>query len=86
MSPTVKWAVAAVRVCGLFVGSLAFWQMLGNIVGSLREIDPSYIGYYFSSQLARPFCGICVGGLIYLFSKPIGRLIARGLDSQDHAL
>jgi|WetSurMetagenome_2_1015567.scaffolds.fasta_scaffold311275_2 hypothetical protein len=80
MTPAAKWAILAVRTCGLFVASLAVWQMLGNLVGTYRDIDPSYLGYFVSSQLARPFCGIVVGAVLYAFSRPLGRLIARGLD------
>jgi len=80
MSPSVKWATLAVRICALLIAGLSLWQMLGNIVGTVREIDPSYLGYYFSSQMARPFCGICVGIILWLFSKPLGRLMSEGLD------
>lgn len=80
MTPAAKWATLAVRICGLLVASLALWQMTGNICGTYRDIDPSYLGYFFSSQLARPFCGLVIGAILYALSRPLGRLIARGLD------
>jgi hypothetical protein len=80
MSPSEKWAILAVRICGLLVAALALWQAVGNVVGSLRDFDPSYVGYYFSTQLARPVCGIALGVILHIFSRPLGRLLARGLD------
>ena len=80
MRTEIKWATIAVRVCGLLIASLALWQLLGNILGSYRDFDPSYLGYYFTSQLARPFCGLCVGLALVAFSRMLGRWIARGLD------
>ena len=80
MSPSVKWATLAVRVCGLLVAVLALWQTVGNVLGTYRDFDPSYIGYYFASQIARPFSGLCIGLILLIFSRPLGRLLARGLD------
>jgi len=62
----------------LFIAALALWQMAGNVLGSWRAIDPSYLDYYVSTQLARPFAGIVVGLILWLFSRPIGRLASRG--------
>ena len=80
MPPSVRWAILAVRISGLFVATLALWQMLGNILGTYRDFDPSYILYYFTSQMARPTCGFILGILLWLFSRLFGRLLARGLE------
>jgi hypothetical protein len=80
MTPSVRWATLAVRISGLFVATLALWQMLGNILGTYRDFDPSYMLYYFTSQMARPTCGVVLGLMLWLLSRPFGRLLARGLD------
>lgn len=80
MNTVEKWATLAVRTCAILVAALAVWQILGNIAGTYRDIDPSYPGYYFSSQLARPFCGLLTAAILYALSRPLGRLLARGLD------
>jgi len=80
MLQTEVWAKLATRVCGLFIAALGLWQMAGNVISTFRDIDPSYLGYYFSSQLARPLAGIIIGLLMWLLSRPIGKLLARGLD------
>jgi hypothetical protein len=76
-SASAPHAVVAVRLVGVLVAALAFWQMVGNLIGSWRDFDPNYLGYYFASELARPLAGIATGALLWLFSGPIGRRAAR---------
>ncbi len=80
MSQNTRLAILGVRICALLIAGLGIWQMLGNIAGSFRDVDPSYLAYYFQSQLARPLCAVATGLILAALSRPLGRLLARGLD------
>lgn len=71
-------AVVAVRLIGVLVAALALWQMAGNLIGSWRDFDPNYLGYFFAGEMARPLAGIATGALLWLFSGPIGRRASSG--------
>jgi|GEM_PF-818407 hypothetical protein len=77
-STSAPHAVVAVRLLGVLVAALALWQMAGNLIASWRDFDPSYLGYFFSSEVARPLAGLIIGMLLWLFSGPIGRRAVRG--------
>ncbi len=81
MSQSAKLATLAVRSSALYIICLGIWQLLGNVADTFRDIDPSYISYYFQSQLARPLLGMLTGCVMWLLSRPLGRLVARGLDN-----
>ena len=80
MTPTAQRATLAIRIGAVLIATVAFWQMAANLAGTYRDIDPSYLGYYFTSQLVRPICGILTAILLYALSRILGKLIARGLD------
>lgn len=79
MDSLAQHAVLGVRLVGLLVLLLGLWQLAGNIIDTWRDFDPSYITYYFSSQIARPLAGILIGLLVIFVAAPTGRLLARGL-------
>lgn len=74
-------AILAIRVIGVLLVVLGLWQLIANIIESIREFDPTYWWYYVQSELLRPLLGIFIGKLLYWFSKPMGALLAKGLET-----
>ncbi len=75
MEERIERSIVGVRLVGLLVLSLALWQLLGNILSTWRDFDPSYLGYYVSSQLMRPLVGVFVGLGIMFAARPISKRI-----------
>lgn len=76
-----RHALLLVRLLAL-AGSLACLAvLLGNLAQSYDSFNPSYAGFFFKQQLARPLIGLALFLLTGVCSRPLARLIARGLDS-----
>ncbi len=75
--PEAAPGVVGVRLLGLLMAAAGFWQLAGNVLETWRDFDPSYAGYYFSSQLMRPLLGVGLGLLLWVFSRRIGGRIGR---------
>jgi hypothetical protein len=77
-------AVLAVRLLGLLWLTAGLWMLAANILESVMEFNPSYIGYYLESQALRPLLAMGLGGLLLARARPLGRKLAKGLDEQSH--
>lgn len=75
--PATPAAVVGVRLTGLLISSVAVWQLMGNVLDTWRDFNPSYLGYYFTSQLLRPLLGLAIGGVLLCAGRRIGRWIGR---------
>ncbi len=77
-------AVLGVRLLGLFWIAAGLWMLAANIVESATAFNPSFVGYYLESQALRPSLAVVLGILLMIFARPLGRLVARGLDGPSH--
>lgn len=80
MNSTTAHAVLGVRLCALFFGVLGCWLLAANIVESLSEFNPSYLTYFLISQVVRPALAMALSLFLWALSKPIGKLLGRGLS------
>ena len=76
-APPAAPAVVGVRLMGLLIAAVAFWQLLGNVLDTWRDFDPSYAGYYFGNQLLRPVLGLAIGAVLMLGARWIGKRAGR---------
>jgi len=83
MGKSTSAAILAVRLLGLFWLVAGLWMLAANVIESATEFNPSFIGYYLQSQLLRPLLAVGVGLMLFIFSRRLGRRLARGLDSPD---
>ena len=81
MSKYPAVATLAVRLLGLIWITAGLWMLAANAIESAKEFNPSFIGYYLLSQALRPVLAVAVGLGLWFFSRPLGRLIARGLEN-----
>ncbi len=72
--PTVI-AIRLLALAGLMIGVTT---LLANVAQSYDTFVPSYAGFYFQQQLARPVIGIALSLTVAFFSGPLARLLARG--------
>lgn len=77
-------AVLAVRLLGLFWLAAGLWMLAANVIESITEFNPSFIGYYLESQALRPLLAMGAGLLLLFLARPLGRMLARGLDEPNH--
>ena len=75
--------ILAVRWLGLLIIAIGLWQLAANVLATAVEFDPSYIFYYFQSQMLRPVLGCLTGLLLLLLGNPLGKFIARGLEDNE---
>lgn len=80
MSEDAQKATLGVRLIALLIGLVSVWQLLGNVLDSVSEFDPNYLGYYFSSQLLRPALGLGLALVILVLSKWLGKQLSKGLS------
>ncbi len=73
-------AILSIRILALLLIVVGAGQLLANVIESIREFDPTYWWYYVQSEMLRPLLAIIFGKLLYLFSKPLGKLLASGID------
>jgi len=81
MSKYSAVATLAVRLLGLIWTTAGLWMLAANVIESAKEFSPSFIGYYLLSQAVRPVLAVVVGLGLWIFSRAIGRLVARGLEN-----
>lgn len=74
-------AILWVRILGLALIVVSTWQLLGGLVASVGELDPTYFGYFFQKVLAGPLIGLFLGVLLVGAGRAIGRRLARDLES-----
>jgi hypothetical protein len=85
MGKPTSAAILAVRLLGLFWLVAGLWMLAANVIESAAEFNPSFIGYYLQSQVLRPLLAVGLGLLLIMFSRRLGRWLARGLDSSNDA-
>ncbi len=73
------FAILAVRWLALGFIASGCCLLLGNLLDSYREFDPTYLWYYVQQQLLRPFLVLLTGLSLWLFSRPLALLLVRGL-------
>ncbi|WP_309386757.1 hypothetical protein [Cerasicoccus frondis] len=80
MNSTTAHAILGVRLCALFLGVLGLWLLVANLIEGASDFNPTYLGYFVLTQVARPLSAIVLAALLWALSKPIGRLLGRGLS------
>lgn len=80
MNTTTAHAILGVRLLALLFGALGMWLLTANLLESFSEFNPSYLGYFILSQVARPLVSVVIGLALWALSKPIGKLVVRGLS------
>lgn len=79
LTSSQRLAALALRLLGLLLILLGSWQAVANLIDGWMEFDPTYLGYFFRSQLMRPALVMLWGTALILLSRPLGRCIAKGL-------
>jgi len=80
MNTITAHAILGVRLLALFFGMLGAWLLTANLIESVGDFNPSYSVYFILTQVARPAVAIAGAILLWVFSKPVGRLAGRGLS------
>ncbi|MDX2110268.1 MAG: hypothetical protein SFY80_08525 [Verrucomicrobiota bacterium] len=75
-------AILAIRLLGLALFILGTWLLVANLFETIRQFDPTYAWYYFQNQLLRPVLAMGLGCILLLFSKPLGKFMARELEQK----
>ena len=73
-------ALLLVRLLALAGVVVNLATLLANLVQSADAFNPSYAGFFFKQQLARPLVGISLSLATAFCARPLARLIARGTD------
>lgn len=81
MKPLQARATLGVRLLGLALVVVGLWQLLSNLIDTFYAFEPAYFLYYVTQQLLRPLVALALGALLLLVSRPLGRRLARHLDS-----
>jgi uncharacterized protein YggT (Ycf19 family) len=68
-------ALILVKILGLSLILGGLIVMIANVVESLPGFDPNYPGYYFMSELLRPFLAILSGTVLWFSGRCIARRI-----------
>ena len=55
--------------------------LLANCAQFYDAFNPSYAGFFFKQQLARPLVGAAVSLVLAFAARPLARLLARGTES-----
>lgn len=55
-----------VRLLSLYFIVRGCWILLSNLLGSIPQFDPSYLGHFFYTQVLYPLVGIGLGLVLYL--------------------
>jgi hypothetical protein len=76
-----RQALLLVRLLALCGVGVNFAQLLANLVQSFDAFNPSYVGFFVQQQLARPLVGIALALATAALSRPLARLLARGIES-----
>jgi hypothetical protein len=73
-------ALLLVRLLALAAFMIGATMLLANVAQSYDAFNPSYAGFYFKQQLARPVVGIVLSLLLAQLARPLARLLARGTE------
>ncbi len=76
----VPAATLSVRFLGVLFILLGGWQLVSNLIDGWIEFDPTYLGYFFRSQLLRPAVACALGVILIVLSRPLARALCRGLE------
>jgi hypothetical protein len=76
-----RHALLLVRLLALVGVLVSLTTLLANLVQAYDTFNPSYAGYFFKQQLARPFVGLGLSAMVALCARPLARLLARGTES-----
>ena len=76
-----RQALLFVRLLALVGCVLNLATLFANLVQSADAFNPSYAGFFFKQQLARPLVGLALAGVLALGARPLARLLARGTES-----
>ncbi len=52
-------------------------QIVANLAQTWSAFDPTYWTYYLQQQLTRPLVGIGFSLLLFVFARPVSRLVDR---------
>lgn len=80
MNSTTAYAILGVRLCALFFLLLGLWLLVANLIEGASDFNPSYLGYFLLTQVVRPALAMLLGLVLWVLSKPMGRLLAHGLS------
>lgn len=69
--------VRILALAGVFVNAAT---LLANLAQAYDTFNPSYAGFFFKQQLARPVVGLALSLLLALLARPVARLLARGTE------
>jgi hypothetical protein len=75
-----RQALLLIRLLALAAFLTGVTTLLANIAQSYDAFNPSYAGFYFKQQLARPVIGIVLSLLLAWTARPLARLLARGTE------
>jgi hypothetical protein len=75
-----RQALLLVRVYAFVSSLVGFTMLLANVAQSFDTFVPTYAGFYFKQQLARPIIIIAVSIVIAFLARPLARLLARGTE------
>ena len=75
-----RHALLLVRLLALAGVVVNLATLLANLVQSADAFNPSYAGFFFKQQLARPLVGIVLSLVVAACARPLARWLARGTD------
>lgn len=75
------FAIIALRLMGVGLFVIASWQLMAGLLHSFGEVNPSYLGYFFQKVIAGPLLGLFLAVLLLAFSRRLGQILSRGLES-----
>lgn len=72
-----EFAIVGLRLLGvLFLGAGGV-LLLGNVLETAWDFNPNYFGYYFTTQLLRPFLLFIFGSILLFLGGKIGKKIGK---------
>ena len=84
MMPNTRVAsIIAVRLVALVFMIVGAWMLLGNLIETLPDFNPTYTDVYLKTQVLRPILAIGIGFFIYVTSFIFAGLLTRGLERED---
>ena len=73
-------ALLLVRLLALAGVVVNLAALLANVVQSADAFNPSYAGFFFKQQLARPLVGLALSLVLAACARPLARWLARGTE------
>lgn len=74
-------AILAVRLFGFVLLVVGAWQLAGRGAELAGEIERVYLREFLLARVVTPVAAIAIGALLWAAARPLGRLLARGLDA-----